>query len=99
MFDAGRILWSEVELEFELHGVAQRPAELLCRVAPEQEGLLRVSDASGELAEAALPRSTEWLEVSLSINAERVGSSMVLRLSTRGPAQTLYHCWLVQEQP
>jgi hypothetical protein len=98
MFDAGRrIALGKSESWIARGATPGQRAHLVVRTAPESKTRVRVRIAGTDAGALELERAPGWVEVALTIPAERVTSEMRIELTNDGPGDFVdFHEWLTQ---
>ena len=98
IWDASRIVDPALEQSFTLVNLkAGQPVRLLFRVAPSGPSQVRVAIDAKSIGDLVFPSSDTWEEISITVPAKQVSSSIRVLLTTTSPsAAEIFHLWAVQ---
>ena len=98
MFDGGRrIAVGKSESWLAIGGVANAPAHLVVRVAPESTTRVHVRINGATVGYLDLERAAGWVEIPIDIPPDRVWGAMRVELTNEGPGDFVdFHEWLTQ---
>jgi hypothetical protein len=97
VFDAGRIVPGDVSESFTLRGFSpERPVRLVFRSAPTHNAafFVRIDGRAPEVVE--LTPSDGWVEMSVEIPGESVGTVLRVQLEPARGERRLFHVWGIQ---
>jgi hypothetical protein len=97
LWDAGRAIPSQAELQFNLDGLQpNKPLTLLIRLTATPRSQLQIS-AGGAVLPTPQPSARDgWEELRFTIAPEHVAKSLLLQLETQQGEVSVYHLWAAQ---
>jgi len=94
LWDAGRLLSTQMTLDFEMTDFDGKPATLLIRVAPAQPATLEVQLEGEAIDSISVEASDHWQELAIPLKVSPQGRAMFSIKPTEGELQ-IYHVFAV----